>query len=299
VVAAETVVDSSRTLSIEEIMRALALIALLAAPVAAHAQAPAKASVPATEGAAGNEELARQHFQLGRAQYESGQFRDAAASFERAHELSQREMLWYNIYLAYRDVGDNAKAATALRNYLTRVEQVENRAQLEARLANLDRLVQQEQERAKQEQANEQAAADQQVQTEAEASDSRAAVDAASADPSEPAASPSIVPYVLMGVGGAMMVGGVVTGLMASSKHGELEEQCPDSPCDPSLQDLADEGQTLALTADILLFGGLAVAATGGVLWFLDRGSARSDEPVAASMSCGLRGCGARVRMSF
>ena len=276
-------------------MRALALIALLAAPVVTHAQAPAKASVPA-EGAAGNEELARQHFQLGRAQYESGQFRDAAASFERAHALSQREVLWYNIYLAYRDVGDNANAATALRNYLTRVEQVENRAHLEARLASLDRLVQQEQERAKQEQADVQATADR--QTETEASDSRAAVDAASGDP-EPAASPSIVPYVLMGVGGAMMVGGVVTGLMASSKHGELEEQCPDSPCDPSLQDLADEGQTLALTADILLFGGLAVAATGGMLWFLDRGSARSDEPVAASLTCGLRTCGARVRMSF
>jgi tetratricopeptide (TPR) repeat protein len=280
-------------------LRALCLVIGIAMLGAAGARGQTVTAPDAADGADGArvEEIARQHFQLGRAQYESGQFRDAAASFERAHELSKRDMLWYNIYLAYRDAGDNAKAAEALRNYLTRVEQVDNRGHLEARLASLDRLVQEEQ--ARKEQARAEAAAS------GVAEPAQAAEPAATGDqPAEPppaGESPSIVPYVLLGVGGAMMIGGVVTGLMASSKHSELEEQCPNNPCDASLQDLADDGQTLALTADVLLFGGIAVAATGGVLWFLNRNASggSGEQPVAAAVGCGPRGCAGRVRVAF
>jgi tetratricopeptide (TPR) repeat protein len=289
------------TLCSEEIMlgtaalRALFLVIGIAMLGAAGAHAQTAAAPDGADGAR-VEEIARQHFQLGRAQYESGQFREAAASFERAHELSKREVLWYNIYLAYRDAGDNAKAAEALRNYLTGVEQMDNRAHLEARLASLDRLVQEEQAREEQARAAEAAGRG--------AEPAQSAEPAATSDqPAEPPPadeSPSIVPYVLLGVGGAMMIGGVVTGLMASSKHSELEEQCPNNPCDASLQDLADEGQTLALTADVLLFGGIAVAATGGVLWFLNRNaSSDGEQPVAAAVGCGPRGCAGRVRVAF
>jgi tetratricopeptide (TPR) repeat protein len=283
-------------------LRALALtffsIAALGTAVSARAQAQDPAAAAPQQGDAHAEEVARQHFQLGRVQYENGQFRDAAASFERAYELSKREVLWYNIYLAYRDVGDNAKSAEALRNYLTKVEQIDNRAHLEARLASLDRLVQQEQERKQQEQAR---AAQAPSATEAAQPQSEQAQPAgAPGEPQQDRSSPSILPYVLMGVGGALVIGGVVTGLMASSKHSELEDKCMDNRCDPSLQSLADEGETLALTADILLLSGIAAAATGGVLWFLGRNDAsESEQPVTAAAGCGLRGCGARVRLTF
>src|SRR5690349_15787864 len=97
------------------ILRAVGLSIGIAVAGTAAAQAQA-APASASESAPGAEEVARNHFQLGRSQYESGAFRDAAASFEHAYELSHREVLWYNIYLAYRDAGDNPKAALALRN---------------------------------------------------------------------------------------------------------------------------------------------------------------------------------------
>ena len=276
---------------------ALSLWLALASAVSVQAQAPQ----PAAPGAqSDSEEVARQHFQLGRAQYENGAFREAALSFEHAYELSHREVLWYNIFLAYRDAGDNAKAANALRNYLTRVEKVDTRPQLEARLASLERLVQEEEQR-KQQQAQAQA---QQAEAQEQAPQPEAAPESVSptdAPPPEAKKSPSIVPFVLMGVGGAMIIGGVVTGAMASSKQSELEDNCMDKVCDPKLQSLADEGKTLAVVTDVLLFGGIAAAGTGAVLWFLNNNDSSSEEsaPVSATLSCGPKACGGRVGLRF
>lgn len=281
----------------------LALGLAFGGPLAAHAQdaAPAAAATPAAgeQDAAEVEEMARQHFQLGRAQYQGGAFREAAESFEQAYALSKREVLWYNIYLAYRDAGNNKQAAAALRNYVERVPEIENRAQLEARLASLDRIVAEEEKRERDEQ---QRAAEQQQAATAEPTPAPVA-----STTNEPQQAPvakkegtSLVPFVLMGVGGAMVVGGIVTGAMATSKHSELEEKCGSGPCDPSLKSLAEDGKTFALTSDILLFGGLAVAGTGAVLWFLDMNDDGGEQqPVNAAAMCTTHTCAANVSLAF
>jgi len=280
-------------MSQRSVARATALTLWLALGSTGSALAQAPAETPTSQ--AESEQVARQHFQLGRVQYESGSFREAAQSFERAYELSKREVLWYNIFLAYRDAGDNANAATALRNYLTRVEQIDTRPQLEARLASLERLVQEEEQRKQREQ--EQPTESGQPTAQPETPEQQVAAEL------RPEAavkqSPSIVPYIVMGVGGAMIIGGVVTGAMASSKHSELEEKCPDSMCDASLQSLADEGKTLALVADVLLFGGIAAAGTGAVLWFLNNNQSSEESAVNAAVSCGPGACGGRVGLRF
>ena len=270
---------------------------------AGHAAAQAAQSAePAAEmDQAQTEEMARQHFSLGRAQYQNGQFREAASSFEQAYALSKREVLWYNIYLAHRDAGNNEQAAIALRNYLERVPELENRAQLEARLESLDRIVAQDEQRERDEQeraAREKEAAERAEVVQAAETPLQPAQQSQS---SRPAPERSIAPYVLMGLGGAMIVGGVVTGAMASSKHSELEEKCgDDGMCDRSLKDLADEGKTLALTADVLLFGGIAAAVGGGVWWLLDSpGDSSGEQAVRAALSCGPRACSGRVAVSF
>jgi tetratricopeptide (TPR) repeat protein len=283
-------------------------LALCCAPLAAGsvraqaAQAPTATPAPAVSGDASDpaqaEELARQHFQLGRAQYQNGAFSDAAASFEQAYALSKREMLWYNIYLAHRDAGNNKQSAIALRNYLERVPELENRGQLEARLESLDRIVAQEEQRERE--ASERAAAAQQSDGEDEQT-APAPVQVAQQSPTvKREESSSIVPYILMGVGGAMVIGGVVVGAMAAGKHSELEEKCGTPPCDKSLESLAEDGKTLNLTADILIFGGIAAAATGGVLWFLDSSDdSASEEPVRAAVSCGPGACNGHIAVSF
>ena len=277
----------------------LEICALLAGVSVVHAQAAPTAQAGEAPDKKQVEEMARQHFQLGRTQYDAGAFADAAASFEQAYALSKREVLWYNIYLAHRDAGNNKQAAIALRNYLERVPELENRAQLEARLVSLDRIVAEEDQRERDVQAREAA------ERQAAAAEPQAAPTPIIVAREAPAAkreeSPSIVPFILMGVGGAMVIGGAVTGVMASSKHSELEKKCGDGPCDASLKPLADQGKTLALTTDLLMFGGLAVAATGGVLWFLNMSddSPNTEQPVRAALSCGAHECNGRIAMSF
>src|SRR5262245_12340695 len=97
------------------------------------AAAPAAAAAPTT-----SETQAREAFERGRIHYDNGDFPRAAAAFEEAYRLSGRDGLLYNLYLSYRDANNQDKAAEALRAYLTKVEVIENRPQLEARLKALD-----------------------------------------------------------------------------------------------------------------------------------------------------------------
>lgn len=70
--------------------------------------------------------------------------------------------------------------------------------------------------------------------------------------------------YVLLGVGGAGLVTGSVTGLMAMSKKSSLD--CPDKHCSPAEHDTLDSAKTLATVSTIGFGVGLAGAAVGVVL---------------------------------
>ncbi|MDH5673862.1 MAG: hypothetical protein OEZ06_17020 [Myxococcales bacterium] len=282
----------------------LTCIALTPAPAAAQ-QGSDAAPAEAPSAASGNaEELARQHFTLGRAQYQSGAFLESAKNFERAYEYSKREVLWYNIYLAYRDAGDNREASVALRHYLEGVDKIENRPQLEARLNSLERLVAKEEAR-EQEQRDREAAATQAgagAEPAEVAPSEQPAVDAAIEANAEPVEEPSRLPaYILMGAGGALIIGGIVTGAMSSSKLGKLEDSCTNDVCDPELESIKEDGQTLALVADVLMLAGVAAGAVGGTLLFLSLSEqpSASDTAVGASLGCGVDGCNARVRVAF
>jgi tetratricopeptide (TPR) repeat protein len=253
-----------------------------------YAQAPEPAP---EEEATRDEQIARERFRLGRIHYDNGEFVEAAENFEEAYRLSQRQVLWYNIYLAHRDSGNNAKAAEALRNYLARVEAVENRAQLEARLANLEKLVKVEQEdKARREQAA------------AQPSSTATTPVTTQTTELEPAQR-SFVPYLVMGGGAALIVGGVVAGSMASSRFEELKDKCPaQTECARDLESTKKSGETLALVSPILLGVGVGVVAGGAVLWFLDwRKNRASDEPtrVAGSAGCDASGCAGNLKLTF
>ena len=94
--------------------------------------------------------------------------------------------------------------------------------------------------------------------------------------------SQTTVGYGLMGLGGAALIGAAVTGALASGANGDLEDCRADLACGRTQRevDLADDVKSQALTTDILLGAGLAVAATGVVLWLLD-----GDAPAAAAAS--------------
>lgn len=80
------------------------------------------------------------------------------------------------------------------------------------------------------------------------------------------------VSYLLMGTGGAALIGGGVVALMASGTKDDFDKCDADVGCARTQKqvDLADDVRSQALTADILLGAGVAIAATGVVLFLLD-----------------------------
>ncbi len=116
----------------------------------------------------------------------------------------------------------------------------------------------------------------------------------------------NIAPWVVMGVGGAMLAAGAITGVVALGKTRDLERECPNDVCalGYDLEGARSETRTFVRLTDALLLGGGAVTAGGLVWWLLTSGSSSSAEPAKAgkasaarvawpSASCGPRGCSA------
>jgi hypothetical protein len=74
-------------------------------------------------------------------------------------------------------------------------------------------------------------------------------------------------PWIVMGVGGALLVGGVVTGIFAKRADDDFTEGCPSlRDCSPALKETRDRALSLGRASDILLVSGGVIAA-GGIGW--------------------------------
>lgn len=266
--------------------------------------APAAGTTPAAAQASkDSEDEARAHFLLGRSFHDKGEFAKAAAEFELAYAASGRPALLYNLFVAYRDANDAKHAADALRRYLELEKNVENRPQLEAKLEAMDAALAA--------QVIEDAANGQTGQPEPAAEPEPQPkepepVAAADVEPMEPPHESSfpVGPVIVMSVGGAMMLGSIATGLMASGAQSDLEDECPTRMnCSSDLEDTKSKGETMALVTDVLLFGGVAVAAGGAAWWLLGSGasseSASARDATHAGVMCTTRACAASVRGTF
>ncbi len=77
--------------------------------------------------------------------------------------------------------------------------------------------------------------------------------------------------WVTLGVGAAVMIGGAVTGGMALSANGNLEESCDNLSCASDVDsEIEKKRDKLALATDILLPIGGVVAGTGIILLIVD-----------------------------
>ncbi len=73
--------------------------------------------------------------------------------------------------------------------------------------------------------------------------------------------------WILGGTGAALAIAGAVTGGVAVSKHGDLENNCPDKTCSTQPDyDLRDHVDTLKVTTDVLLPLGGALIVAGIVM---------------------------------
>jgi tetratricopeptide (TPR) repeat protein len=265
-----------------------------------------------------SDEQARAAFRLGRAHYDNGDFIKAAEQFEKSYRISKKPELLYNIYVSYRDANMSRQAAEALRGYLTDANDIPNRGQLKARLETLERAIRQEDARAASQpvpvtapppsqpgvpaqepsraepQRSAQAAAEPTAEVQAERPTETA--------PEPEAESRPFTPFILMGVGGAMVISSIVTGVVATLASAKLEKECPSKKnCDPDLKSTKSRGQAMAVTTDILLFGGLVTAGVGVALLFLQNSwdSEPVYEPAPVALGCAPSGCYGSVRLAF
>ncbi len=84
---------------------------------------------------------------------------------------------------------------------------------------------------------------------------------------------------VSMGVGGAMILGGVVTGLMGKSKLSQLESDCPNKRCTSDKQGDADSIKSLQTVTNVLWVGGVVVAGAGAAMFVI--GGKKPEEKAA------------------
>lgn len=207
---------------------------------------------------AARDEEARSHFRLAQAQYEVGHFAEAAEAFERAYALSGRAQLLYNLYLAHRDAGHLVEAAEALRNYLERATEIEGAPLLRARLEALDEQI------ARMAREPEEAAVEPSPIAEPEPT------------PLTPAPSDDLAPagWALIGVGGAVSIGGaVMLGVMAADLA-SVESAAPGTPF-ADVEAAYQRTEPLSIAGFVSVGVGVALVAVGAVLLALPRDAPR------------------------
>jgi len=118
--------------------------------------------------------------------------------------------------------------------------------------------------------------------------------------PATASSGPGVGPYIVMGAGGALLIGCLVTGLMANSLHSDLEKRC-NPMCKPDDDVASDKkkGKTLVTVTNVLLAGGLVTAAAGAAWLIIGsmNGGQESNTQVAAV--CLGDGCAAAVTGRF
>lgn len=256
-----------------------------------------------TEGL--DDEQARSRFRVGQALYNEGRFLEAAREFESSYELSNRASLLFNAYLSYRDAGRLDDSVRVLDRYLSANPEVDDAERLQQRLAAMRVQLREEQARDAEAQAErERLEAEQEqlrlerirAEREAELANERARE--AEGDPLNP------LGFIVGGLGVGMLIGAGVSGAIAQTRVDEIEDNCPNDRCALTfnLDTKRDKADRTILTADILLFAGIATTAVGIGLLFLGRGDDDDDDDETApevSFGCGPNGCNAEMRMEF
>lgn len=99
---------------------------------------------------------------------------------------------------------------------------------------------------------------------------------------STPSGEPSRLPaWVALGVGGAGVIVGTVTGILALRKVSELRDRCPDNHCSTDDQQLADSSRTFGTVSTISFTVGAVGVGTGALLLLLRNEPSATQAPSA------------------
>jgi iron complex outermembrane receptor protein len=225
---------------------------------------------------------ARSHFETGNTHFNLGEFDQAIVEFKAAYEISSAPGLLYNIAQSYRLKKDFEQASMFYKTYLRLKPDAANRAEVEQRITEMDKLV-----------------AEQKANAVSPPHDTIPPDGPKAGDATKPAADPTKPPadgikppppatphvdedalasahtlqtagYATAGAGAALLVTGFVFGGMASSNQKDLNALSPNmGTWDAAARAKYDAGNRDNTIAIISFVAGGAAIATGGVLWYL------------------------------
>ncbi len=256
----------------------------------AHASASAQAEGGDTaaqgESSGGSTDAeARRAYDLGRAAFAANDFDTAVVHFRRAYLLSARAGLLYNIGQAELRGGHDARALEAFEAYLRQAPlddvhrgEVEERARM-LREMRVDAAAQTPTETA------DPSVAPVETVPASEPSEVIAPVESTTDDtPREP----EIAPWIVLGVGGAVLLGGAISMGVAASEASRVTSPTPGTPWS-SLEGVASTADTVwALGLVFLGVGG--ATATVGLVWGLASGGAEDAQDAQVRLRVGPLG---------
>jgi tetratricopeptide (TPR) repeat protein len=224
---------------------------------------------------------ARAHYERGSALFDVGKFADAAHEYEAAYELRPDPVLLFNIGQAYRLASDYAKAIFSYKAYLRRVPNAQNRGMVEARIAEMTRLL------------------EAQPRSQPGLPAPPAEAEASAAGSTDAPARARTKRWVGIGVGAAgvalIAVGAGLTGVGISDADA-LNDPQPRTTWDPAAEERMRTEQTAGIA--LLVTGGVALAA-GAIVAGLSWRDAGRRERVAVGPAIGGDRVGAAVRVTF
>jgi tetratricopeptide (TPR) repeat protein len=188
-------------------------------------------------------EIARRHSEAATHFYDAGRYSEAIAEFEAARRAKPMAALDFNIGRCHDRLEHVSEAMAAYERFIRAEPNDPNAAEVRQRIETL-----------------------------------RARVSATSLPTPAPREHPRrrrIATWVVGGVGVGLLVGSLAAGLVANSRHSDLQSSCASNgACDatqvPNAQSWIDSGKSAAIASDTLLGLGLAAVAAGVVLFFVE-----------------------------
>jgi hypothetical protein len=256
------------------ICKPLLIVAFLGTLVAVPALAQPSSYPPACDASKvskGDVDRAHAVFLSGKQFLDESNYDKAISYFNDAYSIDcSVHAILPIIATAYERKGDKSEAVRALEEYLRRVPNAADREHVERRIKNLNDQLAHEAPPASAPSASTAPSA-----TPAPTAAPEVAAPPATSAPSagapppmqEPATTAPAGPWIVMGIGGAAVIAGVVAYVVGSGKVSTAESSCPNrTNCAPSVANEGNDGRSFK-TAGVVV-GGVGIGAiVAGLIW--------------------------------
>jgi tetratricopeptide (TPR) repeat protein len=255
---------------------------------------------------------ARDHYAKGTRAYDLGLYDEAIAEYMTAYKIKDDPALLFNIGQAHRLAGHPTEALRFYKTYLSKIPAATNRAEVEAKMLELTRQLEQQKQSAPQAHPAPAAESPAAIAPSTEASPASAPPSAAPIVTPTPAAVAEAAPGetprsgralrlggIASAAGGLALVGtGIVFGVLAKRAGDDLTQLDEQRGIfDPAKE---DAGQRNQLLSGVFIGVGAAAVATGVVLYVLGaRGGEPTSQAFVISPSVAPHAAGATLRMVY